>query len=61
MRCNTLAALLAPAGVLPTALAHYNFESLVVNGKAAGPYEYVRSEHMVCNQGGLRRQHHGRH
>ncbi|KLU92527.1 hypothetical protein MAPG_11472 [Magnaporthiopsis poae ATCC 64411] len=66
MRCNTLATILAAAGVLPTALAHYNFESLVVNGKTTGPYEYVRrttnsnspiqdvrSEHMVCNQGGL--------
>ncbi|KAL8391781.1 hypothetical protein RB595_002115 [Gaeumannomyces hyphopodioides] len=66
MRCNTLATILAAAGVLPTALAHYNFESLVVNGKTTGPYEYVRrttnsnspienvqSPHIVCNQGGL--------
>ncbi|ROT37404.1 cellulose-growth-specific protein [Sodiomyces alkalinus F11] len=58
--------LLALAAVLTGASAHYNFESLVVNGQATRPYEYVRrttnsnspienvqSQHMVCNQGGL--------
>ncbi|KAK7419670.1 hypothetical protein QQZ08_010756 [Neonectria magnoliae] len=47
-------------------MAHYNFESLIVNGKGTEPYEYVRqttnanspieditSENMICNQGGL--------
>ncbi|GJC80865.1 putative endo-beta-1,4-glucanase D [Colletotrichum liriopes] len=58
--------LLAAIGVLPGALAHYNFERLIVNGNDTGPYEYVRrttnsngpiedptSLSMVCNQGGL--------
>ncbi|KAF6831638.1 endo-beta-1,4-glucanase D 9 [Colletotrichum plurivorum] len=58
-------ALLA-AAALPGALAHYNFERLIVNGNDTGPYEYVRrttnsngpiedvtSLSMVCNQGGL--------
>ncbi|KAL0941528.1 endo-beta-1,4-glucanase D 9 [Colletotrichum truncatum] len=59
-------ALLATVGALPSALAHYNFERLIVNGNDTGPYEYVRrttnsngpiedvtSLSMVCNQGGL--------
>ncbi|KAI6780245.1 endo-beta-glucanase D-like protein [Emericellopsis cladophorae] len=54
------------ASVLPqAALAHYNFERLIVNGEATEPYEYVRSTtnanspiedvtspSMICNQGG---------
>ncbi|KAF3360357.1 hypothetical protein VDGD_04404 [Verticillium dahliae] len=45
--------------------AHYNFESLIVNGEVTGPYQYVRSTtnsnspvenvasaSMTCNQGG---------
>ncbi|EAU31074.1 conserved hypothetical protein [Aspergillus terreus NIH2624] len=51
---------------LPSALAHYNFEALIVNDEVTGPYEFVRrttnanspitdptSTDMVCNQGGL--------
>ncbi|TLD07961.1 hypothetical protein PspLS_12133 [Pyricularia sp. CBS 133598] len=66
MHCNTLATIVVAVGLIPTALAHYNFETLVVNGKSTGPYEYVRrttnsnspiedvkSQNMVCNQGGL--------
>lgn len=58
-------ALLAAAGVLPGALAHYNFEALIVNGETTGPYEFVRrttnanspiedvtSPNLACNQGG---------
>ena len=57
--------LAAVAAVLPTALAHYNFEALIVNGEVTKPYEYVRrttnynspienvaSPNMICNQGG---------
>lgn len=60
-----LAALFAAAGILPGALAHYNFEALIVNGETTGPYEYVRrttnynspiedvtSPNLACNQGG---------
>lgn len=49
-----------------SALAHYNFESLIVNGQVTGPYEYVRktkngngpildvfSTDIICNQGGI--------
>jgi hypothetical protein len=51
---------------LPAALAHYNFEALVVNGVVTEPYKYVRSvknsnspvpditsTQIVCNVGGL--------
>ncbi|KAI1085011.1 glycosyl hydrolase family 61-domain-containing protein [Whalleya microplaca] len=61
---STILALIA-AGV-PSALAHYNFEALIVNGNATSAYEYVRqttnsnspitdvtSSDFVCNQGGL--------
>ncbi|KAH7313756.1 glycosyl hydrolase family 61-domain-containing protein [Stachybotrys elegans] len=54
------------AALASVALAHYNFEALIVNGEVTGPYEYVRrttnfnspiedvtSPNMVCNQGGL--------
>ena len=65
MRSHTFKAL-AAAAVLPSAaLAHYNFESLIVNGQGTEPYQYVRqttnsnspvedvtSPAMVCNQGG---------
>ncbi|KAH7324723.1 glycoside hydrolase [Stachybotrys elegans] len=56
--------LVALAAVAP-AFAHYNFESLIVNGQSTGPYEYVRrvknsnspvenasSPNMICNVGG---------
>lgn len=59
-------ALVALAATLPCALAHYNFEALIVNDEMTGPYEFVRrttnanspitdptSQDMVCNQGGL--------
>lgn len=49
-----------------TALAHYNFEALIVNDNVTSPYEFVRqttnsnspvtdvtSSDFVCNQGGL--------
>jgi hypothetical protein len=55
----------AAAGLVPGALAHYNFEALIVNGETTGPYEYVRrttnynspiedvtSPNMACNAGG---------
>lgn len=61
MKQSVLALAAAAAGVS----AHYNFEALIVNGQATGPYEYVRrttnsnspiedvtSNSMVCNQGG---------
>lgn len=62
----SLATLAAIVASLPSAvLAHYNFESLIVNGEGTGPYEYVRqttnsnspiedvsSANIVCNQGG---------
>jgi hypothetical protein len=65
MRTRSLA-LAAAGSLLPgTALAHYNFESLIVNGEATQPYEYVRrttnsnspvedvtSASIVCNVGG---------
>lgn len=57
---------LAVAAFLPAALAHYNFEALIVNGVVTDPYEYVRSPNisnspitdltstdMRCNSGGL--------
>ncbi|KPM42114.1 hypothetical protein AK830_g4409 [Neonectria ditissima] len=62
----SLPSVLAVAATLPAAMAHYNFESLIVNGKGTDPYEYVRqttnsnspiedvtSDNMICNQGGL--------
>lgn len=62
MRATTALAALA---ALPSAFAHYNFESLIVNGQVTEPYKYVRrttnsnspienvsSPNIVCNQGG---------
>ncbi|UPL03788.1 hypothetical protein LCI18_014722 [Fusarium solani-melongenae] len=62
----SLSSVLAVAAALPSVFAHYNFEALIVNGKATEPYEYVRqttnsnspiedvtSKNMVCNAGGL--------
>ncbi|KAI9163100.1 Endo-beta-1,4-glucanase D [Paramyrothecium foliicola] len=56
---------LALAASAAPALAHYNFESLIVNGQGTNPYEYVRrvknsnspvtdvkSPNIVCNVGG---------
>ncbi|KAL6853040.1 hypothetical protein ACO1O0_007591 [Amphichorda felina] len=53
------------AAAIPSALAHYNFEALIVNGEVTQPYEYVRqttnsnspvtdvtSADIVCNAGG---------
>lgn len=63
---SSFTSLLAVAATIPAALAHYNFESLIVNGNTTGAYEYVRqttnsnspiadvtSQDMICNQGGL--------
>lgn len=60
---STIASLVAYA---TTALAHYNFEALIVNDEVTTPYEYVRaptnsnspvtdvtSSDFVCNTGGL--------
>lgn len=51
---------------LPTIVAHYNHEALIINGVVTEPYQYVRrssngwspvadvhSQDLVCNQGGL--------
>jgi hypothetical protein len=59
---SSLALLAAAVG---TVTAHYNFESLIVNGQGTNPYEYVRrvknsnspvevatSPNMICNVGG---------
>ncbi|KAF5023041.1 hypothetical protein F66182_4925 [Fusarium sp. NRRL 66182] len=66
MRTSFSTALALAAAALPTAFAHYNFESLIVNGNVTGPYEYVRkttnanspiedptSKNIICNAGGL--------
>ncbi|KAL0944502.1 glycosyl hydrolase family 61 protein [Colletotrichum truncatum] len=57
---------LVVAATLPSCLAHYNHEALIINGIVTPPYEYVRrstngwspvanvtSLDMVCNEGGL--------
>lgn len=54
------------AAFASTALAHYNFEALIVNDNVTSPYEYVRqttnanspitdvtSPNFICNAGGL--------
>lgn len=54
------------AAFASTALAHYNFEALIVNGNVTSAYEYVRSttdsnspitdvtsQDFICNAGGL--------
>lgn len=54
------------AALASTALAHYNFEKLIVNDNVTGAYEYVRqttnsnspitdvtSQDFICNAGGL--------
>lgn len=61
-----LFAVLALVASLPSVLAHYNFEALIVNGTVTGAYEFVRqttnsnspitdvtSDDFICNQGGL--------
>ena len=61
----TLSALLTVVISSSFALAHYNFESLVVNGKETAAYQYVRraknanspvtdvkSSDIICNNGG---------
>ncbi|KAF9885354.1 hypothetical protein FE257_012971 [Aspergillus nanangensis] len=63
---TTRLSVLALVAVIPSTLAHYNFEALIVNDEVTGPYEYVRrttnanspitdvtSDDIVCNQGGL--------
>ncbi|KAF4973964.1 hypothetical protein FZEAL_9071 [Fusarium zealandicum] len=63
---TSLSSILAVAAAIPSVLAHYNFEALIVNGKATEPYEYVRqttnanspvedvtSKDIICNVGGL--------
>ncbi|KAM5342103.1 hypothetical protein ACJ41O_015134 [Fusarium nematophilum] len=62
----SLSSVLALAAAVPSVLAHYNFEALIVNGQITEPYEYVRqttnsnspiedvtSKDIVCNAGGL--------
>jgi hypothetical protein len=62
---RSTSAFLALAATVAPALAHYNFESLIVNGQGTNPYEYVRrvknsnspvenvnSPAIVCNVGG---------
>lgn len=57
--------LIALAATAASVSAHYNFESLIVNGEITNPYQYIRrttnsnspiedvtSNNMVCNQGG---------
>ncbi|KAJ8106540.1 hypothetical protein OPT61_g9464 [Boeremia exigua] len=39
----TATTILALAAALPQALAHYNFERLIVDGEITEPYEYVRA------------------
>lgn len=54
------------AAFAPLAAAHYNFESLIVNGEGTEAYEYVRRtknsnspiedvtvDHIICNNGGI--------
>lgn len=63
---QSFSTLLALAASVPAALAHYNFDALIVNGEVTKPYEYVRqttnsnspvedvtSPDIVCNKGGL--------
>ncbi|PHH51981.1 putative endo-beta-1,4-glucanase D [Ceratocystis fimbriata CBS 114723] len=60
------ATLMAVVASLPSTLAHYNFDCLIVNGEVSQPYEFVRqttnanspitdvtSPDMICNAGGL--------
>jgi hypothetical protein len=64
MRC-LFPKILAVTAILHPVLAHWNFESLIVNGVDTAPYEYVRrtknsngpienvaSPDIVCNNGG---------
>jgi hypothetical protein len=59
-----VATMLAAVMAMPTALAHFNFDRFVVNGKPTQPYEYIRrmtksnspvadlkSTDMRCNHG----------
>lgn len=63
----TLSTIAAIAATLPSAaLAHYNFEALIVNGEVTEAYQFVRqttnanspitdvsSDDIICNQGGI--------
>ncbi|VUC30461.1 unnamed protein product [Clonostachys rosea] len=66
MRSNTFSAFLAAAAMVPSVFAHYNFESLIVNGQETEAYQYVRqttnanspvtdvtSDDIICNAGGI--------
>ena len=66
MRFISKPCLFLAATILPGVFAHYNFESLIVNGKETSPYEYVRrtknsnspildvkSTDIICNKGGI--------
>ncbi|CAH0004521.1 unnamed protein product [Clonostachys byssicola] len=66
MRSNTFSALVAAVAMVPSVFAHYNFESLIVNGQETEAYQYVRqttnanspitdvtSNDIICNAGGL--------
>lgn len=67
MRHHILSAVIATAlACVPSVLAHYNFESLIVNGQETAPYQYVRrtknsngpildvfSNDIICNKGGI--------
>lgn len=60
------AVVIAALSVLPSVRAHYNFESLLINGEETAPYEFVRktknnngpildvfSDDIICNNGGI--------
>lgn len=67
MRYHTISSVAAAAlSVVPSVLAHYNFESLIVNGEETAAYQYVRrtknsngpildvfSDDIICNNGGI--------
>jgi hypothetical protein len=63
---SSLQTLLTLSSLTTLSTAHYNFESLIVNGHITNPYEYVRrttngwspigdvkSPNLICNEGGL--------
>ncbi|KFA66208.1 hypothetical protein S40285_05094 [Stachybotrys chlorohalonatus IBT 40285] len=63
---HLLAAAVVAAAIVPSVLAHYNFEALIHQGRETAPYAYVRrvknvnspildvrSSDIICNQGGI--------
>ncbi|KAL1306296.1 hypothetical protein AAFC00_004381 [Neodothiora populina] len=66
MRASSTAFMLAAASMIPSSMAHFCFNKLIVNGNYTGEYEYVRknnnsnspvtdlaSTDLRCNAGGL--------